>query len=489
MEEILSKYSPINNQRFLESSSLSSSPSTYLTYQSNPGATQSPAPSSSGSSSLIYVKKEGLSDLNDEQNVSSIIDGKNGKNSHFLHDILDIKHDMDDRASTCESIEDTSKPKLHLNTISNESIASYQNSLSLLKNGNLFKPFSLAFSPHHHSSLFPASNTFADEKPNENNVSIKNHSFIECVVCHDKSSGKHYGQYTCEGCKSFFKRSVRRNLTYQCRSSKNCPIDQYHRNQCQHCRFKKCLKMGMKKEAVQQGRNPNVTSNSNTSNKATNFSKKIHSNPAHSVHNSQLNFNPNNSFYHPINNLNNESSKSFPIFPNQNETHNGSSFFNSFINKNATGFFPFNNLFIHSDRKLNDFSTPANCAQETNEGLNELATKFVEKIFEFNISIPFLNCINQVDHIKLFKSSWSELFFIYIAQSNLDIERSESKDDTKDMDTIFQEQEQEQIDQRSQFVKTLKTQTDKLRQLNLDNEDYLYLKGLVFFNSGTIKIK
>ncbi|MGH0184038.1 UNVERIFIED_CONTAM: hypothetical protein FKN15_013575 [Acipenser sinensis] len=71
---------------------------------------------------------------------------------------------------------------------------------------------------------------------------------VDCMVCGDKSSGKHYGQFTCEGCKSFFKRSVRRNLSYTCRGNRDCPIDQHHRNQCQYCRFKKCLKVGMRRE-------------------------------------------------------------------------------------------------------------------------------------------------------------------------------------------------------------------------------------------------
>lgn len=92
----------------------------------------------------------------------------------------------------------------------------------------------------------PSTPGTAGDKGSQNSGQSQQH--IECVVCGDKSSGKHYGQFTCEGCKSFFKRSVRRNLTYTCRANRNCPIDQHHRNQCQYCRLKKCLKVGMRRE-------------------------------------------------------------------------------------------------------------------------------------------------------------------------------------------------------------------------------------------------
>ncbi|XP_068157710.1 protein ultraspiracle [Drosophila tropicalis] len=75
-----------------------------------------------------------------------------------------------------------------------------------------------------------------------------------CSICGDRASGKHYGVYSCEGCKGFFKRTVRKDLTYACRENRNCIIDKRQRNRCQYCRYQKCLSCGMKREAVQEER-------------------------------------------------------------------------------------------------------------------------------------------------------------------------------------------------------------------------------------------
>ncbi|GAV00597.1 Ultraspiracle RXR [Ramazzottius varieornatus] len=71
-----------------------------------------------------------------------------------------------------------------------------------------------------------------------------------CSICGDRASGKHYGVFSCEGCKGFFKRTVRKDLTYACREDRNCIVDKRQRNRCQYCRYQKCLQMGMRREVV-----------------------------------------------------------------------------------------------------------------------------------------------------------------------------------------------------------------------------------------------
>lgn len=70
--------------------------------------------------------------------------------------------------------------------------------------------------------------------------------------------GRHYGAVSCEGCKGFFKRSVRKNLTYSCRSKQDCVVNKHHRNRCQFCRLRKCLKMGMKTECELTAESGNI---------------------------------------------------------------------------------------------------------------------------------------------------------------------------------------------------------------------------------------
>ncbi|RWS27981.1 hepatocyte nuclear factor 4-gamma-like protein [Leptotrombidium deliense] len=75
-----------------------------------------------------------------------------------------------------------------------------------------------------------------------------------CQICGDRATGKHYGAHSCDGCKGFFRRSVRKSHQYSCRFNRNCIIDKDKRNQCRFCRLKKCFRAGMKKEAVQNER-------------------------------------------------------------------------------------------------------------------------------------------------------------------------------------------------------------------------------------------
>ncbi|KAG4071354.1 hypothetical protein HA402_004058 [Bradysia odoriphaga] len=107
-----------------------------------------------------------------------------------------------------------------------------------------------------------------------------------CPICGDKISGFHYGIFSCESCKGFFKRTVQNRKNYVCLRGAACPVTISTRKKCPACRFEKCLQRGMKLEAIREDRTrggrstyqcsytfpnlPPVTNSESTSSRMTN---------------------------------------------------------------------------------------------------------------------------------------------------------------------------------------------------------------------------
>uniref|UniRef100_A0A4W6C9P3 Estrogen receptor 2b n=1 Tax=Lates calcarifer TaxID=8187 RepID=A0A4W6C9P3_LATCA len=79
-----------------------------------------------------------------------------------------------------------------------------------------------------------------------------------CAVCHDYASGYHYGVWSCEGCKAFFKRSIQGmnsdTMTTSAPPTNQCTIDKNRRKSCQACRLRKCYEVGMMKCGMRRER-------------------------------------------------------------------------------------------------------------------------------------------------------------------------------------------------------------------------------------------
>ena len=49
-------------------------------------------------------------------------------------------------------------------------------------------------------------------------------------------------------CEGFFKRTVQNKKVYMCVDNEECQVNKAQRKRCPHCRFKKCLSVGMRLE-------------------------------------------------------------------------------------------------------------------------------------------------------------------------------------------------------------------------------------------------
>ncbi|PIC26381.1 hypothetical protein B9Z55_018969 [Caenorhabditis nigoni] len=76
-----------------------------------------------------------------------------------------------------------------------------------------------------------------------------------CKVCRHPATGYHYDVPSCNGCKTFFRRSILDGRKYTCLKMKKClsgnePVD-LTRRMCRSCRFEQCVEAGMNPSAIQ----------------------------------------------------------------------------------------------------------------------------------------------------------------------------------------------------------------------------------------------
>ncbi|CAH1250382.1 NR1H4 [Branchiostoma lanceolatum] len=73
---------------------------------------------------------------------------------------------------------------------------------------------------------------------------------LDCTICGDKATGYHYGAFSCEGCKGFFRRAFLRGHVKKCPTGGSCEMDLYMRRKCPDCRLRRCKTMGMRPECL-----------------------------------------------------------------------------------------------------------------------------------------------------------------------------------------------------------------------------------------------
>uniref|UniRef100_A0AC34RQI3 Nuclear receptor domain-containing protein n=1 Tax=Panagrolaimus sp. JU765 TaxID=591449 RepID=A0AC34RQI3_9BILA len=78
-----------------------------------------------------------------------------------------------------------------------------------------------------------------------------------CQVCDDSALTRHFGAVCCNACAAFFRRTIAGNRSYVCLKNDDCSIRyDIPKRLCRSCRFRKCIKVGMRAEEVQSTQKP-----------------------------------------------------------------------------------------------------------------------------------------------------------------------------------------------------------------------------------------
>lgn len=305
-----------------------------------------------------------------------------------------------------------------------------------------------------------------------------------CLICGDRASGKHYGVYSCEGCKGFFKRTVRKNLTFTCREDRNCLIDKRQRNRCQYCRYQKCLATGMRREAVQEERQRTRDSEDNEVESTSN---------SHIVDSLQLDrlvANNGNTFNSPTNNGSlvshngngvgqdcNGTGVTQPIHP----LHSAS--LHNHPHQQQHGAINVNQI-SSNPLRMDDLRSSALLTQQTSFSslLAQAAMNQIDSLIRWATNIREYTSLLIPDRLQLLKTYWNELILIDIAYRSMSLLDRQIVGLNIWSDVILSEFTAVEAGISNMFDRIQREIVFKMRDMRVDQHELTLLKTIILFN-------
>ncbi|CAF0906077.1 unnamed protein product [Brachionus calyciflorus] len=309
---------------------------------------------------------------------------------------------------------------------------------------------------------------------------------VPCKVCHDNSSGKHYGIFACDGCAGFFKRSIRRNRQYVCKNKGHggCQVDKTHRNQCRACRLKKCVEAGMNRDAVQHERGPR----NSTIRRQMAILMKESNEILSSVYRASpglfqrfipsVNFQPGLSLQfqnYQTNELNNSNSSTPPsLSPTQSDQTPSP----EFVPSSST---PVMSPLILPQQQTPKLSFDIRNFINNPETICETAARLLFMCVRWAKSIPSFVNLDMSDQLSLLEESWRDIFILSAAQYQMSIDigpllaNAGLTPDQCDSDKLFKLMTE---------MRNLQDIIMKFKQAQIDATEYACLKAVSLFKTN-----
>ncbi|XP_041351288.1 nuclear receptor subfamily 2 group E member 1-like [Gigantopelta aegis] len=292
---------------------------------------------------------------------------------------------------------------------------------------------------------------------------------IPCKVCGDRSSGKHYGIYSCDGCSGFFKRSIHKNRMYTCKAQGDlksmCPIDKTHRNQCRSCRLMKCFQAEMNKDAVQHERGPRkpkVKSETTDSRLQLAQDSPIDLSVARGQQHGRLTF---NSDYFQKFQLRNDQQMVFMGY-----------------HGDSLG----ERMGLHAPSAFTSPAVLPPMLTSQQDIWHEMMARLLFTIISWVKQIPAFLMLSQSDQTALLSSSWKELFLLGVVQWGIPVDTRCISADARIKACGFGVSEESTV---MTEVERLSETVSRIREMAIDSTEFTCLKAIVLFKSDSPSLK